>query len=290
MKKAILYFSIYSAILFSCGDKEELINSRKLTSIELIYDGLQVSSSKMNVEYEGERIVKVGTSKYYYNEDGKVIKELQRVSQETDPNFISGTPEFDLVYAYTYDQKNRLSEIKLVTDLSTVFILPSSNYRFNIKYFYQGDEISKIEYIYTFDLQSKKVVSYFHSGKRLDSVTVQNTGKRPLQDRWLVDSLFNSNVSKVSYIIEQDTKPNYIKDVFHSLGFVPHYVYFADFDISSLSYAVKSYNRMDSYGVYSDLKYFFESNNLLERIDNQSKIGNSFFSRSFSYVTKFHYE
>src|SRR5690606_39520773 len=77
MKKAILYFSIYSTILFSCGDKEELINSRKLTSIELIYDGLQVSSSKMNVEYEGERIVKVGTSKYYYNEDGKDRKSTR---------------------------------------------------------------------------------------------------------------------------------------------------------------------------------------------------------------------
>ncbi|MCA5004368.1 hypothetical protein [Sphingobacterium bovistauri] len=290
MKIPLLYFTICSVLFSSCEDKVTPNISPKLTSIEFINEGIPTYSSKMKVEYDGERIVKVSNSTYHYGADGRVIKELQRVSHETDPNYLSGTTEFDLVYEYTYDQKNRLSEVKLVTELSTVFILPSSIYRFNIKYFYQGDEISKMEYIYTFDLQAKKVVNYFHTGKKLDSVSVQNIGKRPLQDRWLVDSLFSRNVSKISYKIEQDNKPNHIKDIFRSLGFVPNDVSFANFDISSLSYAVKSYKSLDSYGVHSELNYIVGSNNLIERIENHMKIGTSVFPRNSGYITKFNYE
>ena len=289
MNRVLPFFIICCAFLFSCGENVAVTIEPKLTSFEIKREGIISQYIQNEVEYEGSKIVKIGNSNYYYNPEGRVIKEIQRISQQSDPNYISGTPEFDLVYTYIYDHKNRLTEIKLSTDLSTHFIVPSSNYRFNIKYVYQGDMISKIEYMYTFDLEGKKVVNYFFNGNKLDSVKVEENFKRALQDRWNIGSKTNQKVK--TYRIEQTNAPNHLRKIFSSLGFTPAIYSLTDFDIYNLTYAINSYSVIDSSSNQINVyKYFLGSNDLLERVEVQSKQEVVGSLRDFRIIASFKYE
>ena len=213
----IMFFSIILFGLLSCEDNIDDDTNYKLSSVEYTSEP-SVSKIVYNVHYKNDLLVQFGNSKYYYDSNGKVIKEEYDISKNNPEHISSSAQPAIVTFSYLWDNQGKLKERKVIENTE---INPASIYRLyiNESYTYNSNNyIDKVEY---FDSTNKlvKSINYYYSKTKLDSIIIINKLyeiSKQLYDRW--NTVYNGN-TKV--LVHKTIKDNPFRLPFKSLGFLP---------------------------------------------------------------------
>lgn len=278
-------------IFMRCEDKDKLVRSTKLTSISYLNDNTKNGTNQIKIEYDGDRIVKVGNSTFTYLSNGKVDKEIERIVEFNNPEFVTGAEEFDLTYQYLYNSSGQLVEVKLLTTADDFSFPPAINFQPNRKFRYTNNRISEIENISIHNPESKSTCKYYYTNGLLDSVSViyssaSANGLVPLEyDFWNSNNnqfpnpfdTKTENRREVSYSIKSSESPNPLLKVFQSLGFIPYRFYVFPIEASQIGSRIDNIEILtpslgqELFGYKFSFQYQFEESGVLSFIHSRSQ-------------------
>lgn len=250
------------------------------------------------VQYANGKLIKLGSSRYIYNDDGRVFKAIERVISQD--NFGLDKPDTtELEYGYTWDDQGRISEIKQLTSLETSGLNTYSGYQPSRKFTYAGSakvpQRVELEYPSLQIYPAKETQIYFYSNNALDSVrfiSYYAEGQQSMRDRWLpgdVTSYPNPfeyrRSSTYAIMIGKSKQENYFAPVFKALGFIPYQLNPFPFEVCQLSHAVDKLTY--SANVYSDGRvdslYAFFGTEVKYNLDSRGRLDNMDYSLRYPF-------
>ncbi|NGM60810.1 hypothetical protein G5B30_02650 [Sphingobacterium sp. SGG-5] len=236
------------------SEQETLVKTQPLVAIEeYAWDHV---THTYDVEYEDDRIVQLGTSRFSYDNTGRVNKSVETILRQ-DLFGIGAPVQEELEYEYVWDSQGRLSAINLLTDYEFSDVYTYEGYQPNKKIAYAGDSKRPAQVVKEYEDMAgrmrKIVEKYFYDVEQLDSVQIEysyyGTGippTNPIDARWTPSGSETSpDPLNYTFEVEMSTKPNYISAIFRSLGFMPNLVHLCPFDTFGLNRSTGKYHRTD---------------------------------------------